>query len=671
LHRRRTSREAASGRDLREGLERLAVGFEELLRQANDYRRAGKAGQAQALLARAAALLVSRAPARAAALLEESGRLAARTGAHEVAAARYRQALDLLSCQADAPPVLRARLYARLARACYACGRMRQAAAAAGRAVRLVRVGGDAATAADAYVVLGAALRLRGRPREALRAFHRARRLSLRAGRLGRAAEALHGGGRALMELGEICRAEAVLNRAEREYRQRRAPADGVRVDLARLRLVRGDPAGCLGAVRALLEEASARLDAATHASALAVAAEALGQHDPSAGLQAAALAFDLACTLGRPPVLADVVPVLLRLRRATRQPLAPQERRAARALAGEMDVRLDAEPLPPAGGSHGRGLPRARDAGAAAARATAGVRRAAGSPDSRASGAGRVLGRADRGAPEIPAPAPTGQEIRALRTALGWTQEQLAERAGFEVTTVKRAERNAGVPERTMRALAMAMGAAPVSTGQTAARYWRHMGRAYEAMGSLQEARAAFVQAARLAGANGDLVGEAQAEVALARLDLRAGEVGGVVGRLERCGRILASAGDVAGHRQVERLVAEAQLALGDAAAAVERLEGLLDAPGVPAEDRVDLLEALADACEAAGNPVRADAARRAAHRLRAAVAEAPARVRQYAEEAARLHRAGREAEAAYMAEVAARWASITRALAQVGPPA
>lgn len=646
--------------------------FEELLRQADGYRQAGRAGQAQALLARAAAVVAAEAPARAAELFEEAARLAARAGAHERAAEGYRQALGLAR-QADAPPALLARLHAGLARAWFACSRFRRAAAAAGQAVRLAAASGDAATGADAYLVLGSVLRARGRPREALRAFHRARRLSLQASRLARATEALRGGGRALAELGEIHRAEVVLNRAERECRQRRASAASVRVELARLRLLRGDLTGSLRSVRALLDEAGPRLDVATHALALAVAAEALGQHDPLGGLQAAALAFDLACSLGRPPVLADIVPALLRLCRASGHPLSPRERRVARALAAEVDIPLADVPVAPeharrADGPDGR-VDAMRPTGPAAGTAR-------GAPALRLDGparvAGRVVGRADRGGPEIPAPAPTGQEIRALRLAMGWTQEQLAERAGFEVTTVKRAERNAGVPERTMRALAAAMGAAPASAGQTAARYWRHMGRAYEAMGALREARAAFAQAAALAGTSGDLVGEAQAEVSLARLDLRAGEVGGVLGRLERYSRIFASAGDVAACRQVERLTAEAQLALGDAAAAVERLEALLDAPGVPVEDRLELLEVLATACEAAGNPVRADAVRREARRLRTAGGDqAPARVRQYAEEAVRLHRAGRHAEAAYMAEVAARWASVTRALAQVTAPA
>ncbi|MDR7485689.1 MAG: helix-turn-helix transcriptional regulator [Armatimonadota bacterium] len=641
--------------------------FEELLRQADGYRQAGRAGQAQALLARAAAIAAPKAPAQAAELFEDAGRLAARAGAHERAAESYRQALRLAR-QADAPPAVLARLYAGLARACYACSRLRMAAAAAGRAVRLAATSGDAATGADACIVLGSVLRARGRPREALRAFHRARRLSLKAGRLARATEALCGGGRALMELGEIHRAEVALNRAERECRQRPACAASVRVELARLRLCRGDLTGSVQSVRALLNEAGPRLDVATHASALAVAAEALGQHDPAGGVQAAALAFDLACSLGRPPVLADIVPVLLRLRQAIRQQPSPRERRVARALAAEVDAQCDLGRACATDGRDGR-------AEATQAMGTsAGTTRGASVPllDAAVRAAGRVGGRGDRSGPEVPAPAPTGQEIRALRMALGWTQEQLAERAGFEVTTIKRAERNAGVPERTMRALAAAMGAAPASAGQTAARYWRHMGRAYEAMGALREARAAFVQAARLAGASGDLVGEAQAEMSLARLDLRAGEVGGVLGRLERYGRIFASAGDVAACRQVERLTAEAQLALGLAAEAVERLEALLDAPGVPVEDRLELLEVLATACEAAGNPVRADAVRCDARRLQAAGGDqAPARVRQYAEEAVRLHRQGRQAEAAYMAEVAARWASITRALAQVTAPA
>ena len=395
----------------------------------------------------------------------------------------------------------------------------------------------------------------------------------------------------------------------------------------------------------------------------------ARGQRDEAWRLFSSVFNLVLVTLLAATVVGIGLAPYLVKL-------LAPKLAPEVLALAAELDLAVD--PDQPRAGHGADGQQAAADGAGAAAPSLPGMTRARPVPwrpvpwaDGGVRTATRLPGRADRGAPELPTPAPTGQEIRALRLALGWTQEQLAERAGFEVTTVKRAERNAGVPERTMRALAMAMGVAPASTGQTAARYWRHMGRAYEAMGSLQDARAAFAQAARLAGASGDLLGEAQAEVALARLDLRAGHVGGVMGRLERCGRVFASAGDVAARREVERLMAQAQVALGDAAAAVERLDALLDAPGTPLEDRLDLLEALAAACDAAGNPVRADAVRREAARVRAAgAAQAPARVRQYAEEAVRLHRAGREAEAAYMAEVAARWASITQALAQVAAP-
>ena len=46
-------------------------------------------------------------------------------------------------------------------------------------------------------------------------------------------------------------------------------------------------------------------------------------------------------------------------------------------------------------------------------------------------------------------------------------------------------------------------------------------------------------------------------------------------------------------------------------------------------------------------------------------AVEQASARIQQYAREAMRLHGEGRTAEAAYVAEVAARWALVSHALA------
>ncbi|MBI3998007.1 MAG: helix-turn-helix domain-containing protein [Armatimonadetes bacterium] len=629
----------------------LPVDAAQLLRCAAGYQEAGRDHQALPLLIRAAAGLAPVDPRRAAEVWRQAGRCAAAVFEHDTAIDCIRRAIALL-----APPVgdegQLAQLHGALAGICCEASRLREAEAAARQALRLAEAARDLPTAATALSTLGLAARYRGEAEEALRCFIRARRLYRLARRALPAADALYHAAQVWLDLGNLLRAEAPLHRARAEREALREYTGRIDIELARLQLRRGDVSGALGRLRRVLDSPEVRENPATHVQALTVAAEAAGQQSLRAGLDMAELALDLAQSLGRPLVLADLLPVLIRLRRLAGQPLRDGERGLLRLMAEEVE---DLAKLPPVetqeteiGQSDG---------------APQDVHRTV--PTGSGSQGNREARISTYRLVDDPLLAPTGQDIRALRLALGWTQEQLAERAGFEVTTVKRAERGARVPERTMRTLARAMGAEPTAAARTAARYWRHIGRAYEALGEFHEARSAYARAATTSSEEGDLVGEALAEVQIAHLDLQEGQDGGVVGRLLRCRKILENLGEAVACRQVDRLLAESQIIAGRAALAVPQLRRLLSVPGMSAEDRAELLDVLARAYRAAGRPADAEKVRQEAAALQVGRAQqAYERVRQYAEEAERLYRDGRKVEAAYLAEAAAQWSLVTRTL-------
>jgi tetratricopeptide (TPR) repeat protein len=622
---------------------RIPAGAEELLRHAIGYQEAGKEAQALPLFVRAAEMLAPLNPPQAAQAWRQAGCCAAQVFDADTAVECFHRAITLLAPAGDPAPL--ARLYNDLATACYAACRLREAEAAACQADSLARAARSARDAAAAAHSLGLVARYRGRPQEALRCFVRARRLYRLAGEPLNAADTLHSAGWVLLDMGELIRAETALHLARAERKRLGAQTGRIDVELARLRLRRGDAAAARALARRIADSAEARLDPLTHVQALVVAAEAAEEDTPQSAVSAAELALDLARSLGRPPVVVDLLLMLVRLRRRTRQALREIERRLLLELASEVEE-LAQLCEPDSGRERGRA-------------------EAVGEP-----GDGRAArwagGHVNRLVGDCPS-APTGQQIRALRTALGWTQEYLAERAGFEVTTVKRAERGARVPERTLRMLAAAMGVMPATAGHTVARYWRHLGRAHEALHEHAEARQAYARAADISRAEGDLVGEILAEIRLASLDLRENRPGGVAGRLARYRRILESLGEASACVEIDRLLAEALVATGRASVAIPHLRRLLATPGITAEDRVELLEALARAYRAMGQTARAEATMGEAADLRTdAVEHASARIQQYAREAMRLHGEGRAAEAAYVAEVAARWALVTRTLAR-----
>lgn len=672
---------------------------EALLRCARGYQEAGKSAQALPLFARAATMLAPTDPREAAEAWRQAGRCAATVFEHDTAADFFRRAIDLL---ADVPgrEAHLARLHSNLAGACYAACRFRDAEAAARKALELADLAGDVKTAAAALYNLGLAVRYRGRLREALRHFLQARRLYRLAGQAARATDALHNAGWVCVDLHRFQQAQAELERARAEKLASGELEGRIDVELARLHLKQGDAVGALTRIRRVLDSAEPHLDPVTHVQTLIVAAEAEERDAPQAGLEIAVMALDLALSLGRPPVLVDLLPVLVRLRQRAGQPLSERERALLRQLTEEVENLAHVVALQ----ANDEGEGDEHDAVASSGRAGSdrspgidngwgnlGERRSAAwqtdgelyqsgltrrdqvrpqSGDRQGAGGTRRQGARRSGRPgsrlvvDDLFATPTGQEIRSRRLALGWTQEELAERAGFEVTTVKRAERGARVPEHTLRALGMVLGLGTRANGRLAVQYWKHLGEAHEALGELGQARFAYTRAANTSHGEGDLAGEAVAAVQLARLDLREGKVNGVVGRLVRCRQICASLGDRIACWQVDCLLAEAQVASGNPVLVIPVLERLLREPGATMEDRHALFLVLARAHDAAGQPGEAEKARReaAARQLRG-IEQVAERVRSYVEQAKHLYHEGRETEATYLAMVATRLGSVMRA--------
>jgi len=68
--------------------------------------------------------------------------------------------------------------------------------------------------------------------------------------------------------------------------------------------------------------------------------------------------------------------------------------------------------------------------------------------------GTGLTMPLAARGRRQQPATMPTSAQIRAARGLLGWSQAELATRAGLSARTIERAERGEGMPQVTVRTL-------------------------------------------------------------------------------------------------------------------------------------------------------------------------------------------------------------------------
>jgi len=407
------------------------------------YEKEGKWVQAELFYARAAESASD--PLKRAHLLNRAGVCAWNTYRNRAAEDRFREALE----HVPAGEVwLKARVTANLCMALYMQCRLVEAEEEGRRACVHADASGDPYIMGACRLNLGLVHMYMERPDEALRRFRESRKLFLRAGNGLWAMHALHDIGWALVDLEKYEDAERALRCGIEEGRRGGYPVGRGRVELCRLALARGDVHGAMD-VLSVLNSGEALVDPEMHVQALTVAADAVGRLDPGLGIVYAESGLDLALSLGRPPVLYDLLPVLIRLREAVGRKSGDARRlldeirmlkggMVYASVSGTVDVR---DPGIRAGGGTdrggGSGIPQ-QVAGGASARVD--VREAARRWFSR-----------ERG---VEADAVDGAFLRRMRKAAGMTQEALAELAGCDVRTVRRAEAGRG-PERTVRMLA------------------------------------------------------------------------------------------------------------------------------------------------------------------------------------------------------------------------
>ncbi len=278
------------------------------------FRTRGRVGQAFPLYARAAQLAEAADPDEASKLWGRAGACALEAGHADAAAACFRQAVDLVSFDHLDRHGRLTRLYANLTAALYQGSRIREAWDAGRQALLLAEEGGRSRAIAQALYNLGLAERYLGGFEEAAKLFREARTAYLEAGLSSRAAEALHNLGWVHGDRGEFEAADAALRQAWVEKAVLGESVARIQVELARLRLLRGDWVGSLAGALEVIEAVESLTDPETYLQALTVAAEASRADDLAAALDYARMAVDLAVSLGRPPALLDLLPLVVRL---------------------------------------------------------------------------------------------------------------------------------------------------------------------------------------------------------------------------------------------------------------------------------------------------------------------------------------------------------------------
>lgn len=249
------------------------------------------------------------------------------------------RAVECFRCAVDAAsqlPAGRARLskiYAHLTAAYYESSRMREAWGAAYQGLLLAEETGDAVSVSRALSNLGLAERYLGEWAEALKLFSAARRGYQGAGEAGPAAEALHNMAGVYLDRDDLETGEQALRDARAEKAALGLPVARIDLELARVALKRGSWLAALAHAVEIAESIEAAADPMTRLQALTLAAEAAEQDDLQAAFHYAGEAMALAMSLGRPPVLFDLMPVIVRLRANAGLPLTEEER----ILASEM----------------------------------------------------------------------------------------------------------------------------------------------------------------------------------------------------------------------------------------------------------------------------------------------------------------------------------------------
>lgn len=291
------------------------------------YRDEGKLAQALPVYVQAASLAETDDTDEAARLWSNAGVCALKVFDPDHAVECFRNAIDLATVDHTDRQGRLARLYANLTAAYYQGSRIREAWDAGRQALLLAEESKNPRAIGAALFNLGLAERYLGDFDEALKLFAAARRQYLKAGAASEAADALHNTGWVHLDRQELQEAEEVLRQAREEKRALGEPTARIDVELARLSLLRDNWIGALNAVLHVAETAEALTDPMTRTQALLVAAEA-AQHDSlTPALHYAETALALALGLGYPPILLDIMPLLIRLRNAADLPHSERER--------------------------------------------------------------------------------------------------------------------------------------------------------------------------------------------------------------------------------------------------------------------------------------------------------------------------------------------------------
>ncbi|MDQ7821105.1 MAG: tetratricopeptide repeat protein [Armatimonadota bacterium] len=270
--------------------------------------------QAYPLYARAAELAEAADPDEASKLWGRAGACALEAGDADAAAACFRKAVELVSLDHLDRHGRLTRLYANLTAALYQASRIREAWDAGRQALLLAEEGGRPRAIAQALYNLGLAERYLGAFDEAAKLFREARAAYLEAGMASQAADALHNLGWVHGDRGEFDAAEAALGQAGDEKAALGEPRARIRVERARLQLLRGDWVGSLVETLEVIDTAESLTDPDTYLQALLVAADASRADDLAVALGYARMAVELAVSLGRPPALLDLLPLVVRL---------------------------------------------------------------------------------------------------------------------------------------------------------------------------------------------------------------------------------------------------------------------------------------------------------------------------------------------------------------------
>jgi len=297
------------------------------------YREAGKLAQALPLYMQAGQLAEREDADEASKLWNNAGMCALHVHDADTAVTCLRNAIELVTPGHPDRRGRLSRLYSNLTAAYYQGARIREAWDAGRQALMLAEENGSPRAVAQALYNLGLAERYLGAFEEAIKIFTTARRLYQQASAPALAADALHNTGWVHLDRAEVEEAEAALLQARTEQIGLGAPTARIDVELARVSLRRGNWIGALTALLQLIETAESLTEPQTHLQALLVAADAARYDNLETALQYADTALDLALTLGRPPILLDLMPLIIRLRAEADLPLSEQEQALAKEL--------------------------------------------------------------------------------------------------------------------------------------------------------------------------------------------------------------------------------------------------------------------------------------------------------------------------------------------------